>query len=99
MLLPQPQEGFEPECVTLRHCCSAGSGAGGSCQAAGRAEWRGVFHNRRKDGSFYWESASISPVKGRDGAITHSVVMRSKSGTVRYVEAHHNFAMKTWVQS
>ena len=30
------------------------------------------------------------------GAITHSVVMRSKSGTVRYVEAHHNFATKTW---
>ena len=30
------------------------------------------------------------------GAITHSLVMRSKSGTVRYVEAHHNFATKTW---
>jgi fructose-1,6-bisphosphatase II / sedoheptulose-1,7-bisphosphatase len=30
------------------------------------------------------------------GAITHSMVMRSKSGTVRYVEAHHNFATKTW---
>ena len=30
------------------------------------------------------------------GAITHSVIMRSKSGTVRYVEAHHNFATKTW---
>jgi fructose-1,6-bisphosphatase II / sedoheptulose-1,7-bisphosphatase len=30
------------------------------------------------------------------GAITHSIVMRSKSGTVRYVEAHHNFAKKTW---
>jgi fructose-1,6-bisphosphatase II / sedoheptulose-1,7-bisphosphatase len=29
-------------------------------------------------------------------AITHSMVMRSKSGTVRYVEAHHNFATKTW---
>ncbi|MDE8347668.1 MAG: class II fructose-bisphosphatase [Acidocella sp.] len=28
------------------------------------------------------------------GAITHSIVMRSKSGTVRYVEAHHNFAKK-----
>ena len=25
------------------------------------------------------------------GAITHSMVMRSKSGTVRYVEAHHRF--------
>ena len=32
------------------------------------------------------------------GATTHSIVMRSKSGTVRYVEAHHNFATKTWVQ-
>jgi fructose-1,6-bisphosphatase II / sedoheptulose-1,7-bisphosphatase len=30
------------------------------------------------------------------GAVTHSVVMRSKSGTVRYIEAHHNFATKTW---
>jgi fructose-1,6-bisphosphatase II / sedoheptulose-1,7-bisphosphatase len=25
------------------------------------------------------------------GAVTHSMVMRSKSGTVRYVEAHHRF--------
>jgi len=31
------------------------------------------------------------------GAVTHSTVMRSKSGTVRYVEAHHNFTTKTWV--
>jgi fructose-1,6-bisphosphatase II / sedoheptulose-1,7-bisphosphatase len=31
------------------------------------------------------------------GAITHSMVMRSKSGTIRYVEAHHNFETKTWV--
>ena len=30
------------------------------------------------------------------GAITHSLVMRSKSGTVRYIEAHHNFSTKTW---
>ncbi|WP_180281192.1 class II fructose-bisphosphatase [Azospirillum oleiclasticum] len=28
------------------------------------------------------------------GAITHSVIMRSKSGTVRYIEAHHNFKSK-----
>jgi len=31
-----------------------------------------------------------------NGAITHSMVMRSKSGTVRFIEAHHNFATKTW---
>ncbi|MSP03376.1 MAG: class II fructose-bisphosphatase [Acetobacteraceae bacterium] len=30
------------------------------------------------------------------GAVTHSVVMRSRSGTVRYIEGHHNFAQKTW---
>jgi fructose-1,6-bisphosphatase II len=27
----------------------------------------------------------------KDGAITHSIVMRSRSGTVRYVEAEHSF--------
>ena len=30
------------------------------------------------------------------GATTHSMVMRSKSGTVRMVEAFHNFDRKTW---
>ena len=29
-------------------------------------------------------------------AITHSIVMRSKSGTLRYIEGHHNFTTKTW---
>ena len=29
------------------------------------------------------------------GAVTHTLVMRSKSGTTRYVEAHHNFSRKT----
>ena len=29
------------------------------------------------------------------GAYTHSVVMRSQTGTVRYIEAHHNFTVKT----
>ncbi len=33
------------------------------------------------------------------GAVTHSLVTRSKSGTVRYVEAHHNFSTKTWQPS
>ncbi len=31
------------------------------------------------------------------GATTHSIVMRSKTGTVRLVEAHHNFIRKTWM--
>ena len=28
------------------------------------------------------------------GAVTHSIVMRSKTGTVRYIEGHHDFARK-----
>jgi PAS domain S-box-containing protein len=33
-------------------------------------EWRGEFHNRRKDGTLYWESATITPLRDNDGAIT-----------------------------
>jgi len=29
-------------------------------------------------------------------AVTHSMVMRSRSGTVRFIEAHHNLEQKTW---
>ncbi|MGF1640152.1 MAG: PAS domain S-box protein [Rhodospirillales bacterium] len=36
-------------------------------------EWRGELCNRRKDGSLYWASASISPIKGRDGRVTHFI--------------------------
>ncbi|NPD68401.1 class II fructose-bisphosphatase [Lichenicola cladoniae] len=35
-------------------------------------------------------------VRSGDHAVTHSIVMRSKSGTVRFIEGHHNFATKTW---
>ncbi len=34
--------------------------------------------------------------RSAQGATTHSIVMRSKSGTVRFIEAHHNFQTKTW---
>jgi PAS domain S-box-containing protein len=34
-------------------------------------EWRGEFQNRKKNGELYWVSASISPIKNPEGAITH----------------------------
>jgi fructose-1,6-bisphosphatase II / sedoheptulose-1,7-bisphosphatase len=34
--------------------------------------------------------------RGAHTAVTHSIVMRSKSGTVRFIEGHHNFVTKTW---
>jgi diguanylate cyclase (GGDEF)-like protein/PAS domain S-box-containing protein len=42
---------------------------------AGR-EWRGIFHNMRKDGSIYWESASISPLRDDRGQITHFIAVK-----------------------
>ncbi len=48
-------------------------------------EWRGTFHNRRKDGSLYWERASISPVFDADGKIAN--FMAVKEDISEYMEA------------
>ena len=39
-------------------------------------EWRGEFHNRKKNGELFWEFSSISPVRDRDGEITHFVAVK-----------------------
>ena len=39
-------------------------------------EWRGEFHNKRKDGSLFWELASISPIKNDQGEITHFLAIK-----------------------
>jgi len=39
-------------------------------------EWRGEFHNKKKNGQLYWEAASISPIKDADGAITHFIAIK-----------------------
>lgn len=39
-------------------------------------EWRGEFHNRRKDGSLFWEAASISPLRDKRGEITHFIAIK-----------------------
>ena len=36
-------------------------------------EWRGVFHNKRKDGSLYWADSTISPVRDDQGRISHFI--------------------------
>ena len=38
--------------------------------------WRGEFRNKNKDGRFFWESASISPVANSEGEITHYVAVK-----------------------
>jgi PAS domain S-box-containing protein len=38
--------------------------------------WRGEFVNKRRDGSLYRESATISPVRDHAGAVTHYVAVK-----------------------
>jgi PAS domain S-box-containing protein len=38
-------------------------------------EWYGEFHNRKKNGELYWESANIFPLKNEYGKITHFIGM------------------------
>ncbi len=34
-------------------------------------EWRGVFHNRKKNGELYWEAAYVGPIRDAEGRVTH----------------------------
>lgn len=36
-------------------------------------KWSGEFYNKNKDGSYYWESASIAPLFNQSGEVTHYV--------------------------
>lgn len=49
-------------------------------------EWRGEFHNKKKDGQLYWEAASISPIKDAQGAITHFVAIKEDVTARKAVE-------------
>ncbi|MBL6945002.1 MAG: EAL domain-containing protein, partial [Rhodospirillales bacterium] len=42
---------------------------------AGR-EWRGGFHNKKKNGENFWEYASVSPIKDHNGEITHLLAVK-----------------------
>jgi PAS domain S-box-containing protein len=39
-------------------------------------EWHGEFHNKRKNGEFYWELASISPILNEKGEITNYLAVK-----------------------
>jgi len=42
---------------------------------AGRV-WQGKFHNKRKDGTLYWEHATIAPVYDSAGRMTHFIAVK-----------------------
>ena len=39
-------------------------------------EWRGVIHNRKKNGELYWEASTISPIIDTNGKITHYLAVK-----------------------
>lgn len=39
-------------------------------------EWRGEFHNRKKNGELFWEAASICPINDEAGKITHFIAIK-----------------------
>jgi|GEM_PF-1078751 len=45
--------------------------------------WYGEFHNRKKNGNLYWESAAISPAKNAEGAITHFIAVKEDVTEIR----------------
>ncbi len=49
-------------------------------------EWRGEFRNKRKNGELYWESASITPIVGDEGLITHFVALKEDIGIKKSIE-------------
>ena len=42
----------------------------------GGGEWCGEFNNRRKDGSLFWERASIAPIRDGKNRITHFLAIK-----------------------
>jgi PAS domain S-box-containing protein len=50
--------------------------------------WKGEFHNRKKNGELFWESATIAPIKDAAGTITHFVAIKEDiTGARRAKEA------------
>ena len=39
-------------------------------------EWKGTFHNRKKNGEYFWESSTIAPVMDASGTITHYIAIK-----------------------
>lgn len=48
--------------------------------------WHGAFHNKRKDGSLYWENATIAPVMDHTGKVTNYVAIKEDVTSRREAE-------------
>ena len=57
-------------------------------------EWRGEFHNRKKNGDLYWEQALIAPIRDNSNAITHFIAIKEDITERKQLETHLRHAQK-----
>ena len=50
-------------------------------------EWHGVFHNKKKNGEFFWEDARISPILDASGNASHYLAVKEDITEQRAMEA------------
>ena len=50
-------------------------------------EWRGEFHNQKKNGELFWESVTISPIRDSADRITHYVAVKEDISARKQAEA------------
>jgi PAS domain S-box-containing protein len=48
--------------------------------------WKGIFHNKKKNGELYWESSTIGPITDSNGKITHYLALKEDITERRKVE-------------
>lgn len=57
-------------------------------------EWRGEFHNRKKDGDLYWEQALIAPIRDNSYSITHFIAIKEDITERKQLEGQLRHAQK-----
>jgi PAS domain S-box-containing protein len=55
-------------------------------------EWHGELHNKKKNGELYWEFASISPIKNKNGMVTHFLAVKEDITERKKVEFELQYA-------
>jgi PAS domain S-box-containing protein len=57
-------------------------------------EWRGEFHNRKKNGELFWEQATIAPVRDRSGKITNFIAIKEDITQLKEEQAERKRLIK-----
>ena len=57
-------------------------------------EWRGEFHNRKKNGELYWEQALIAPIRDNNNTITHFIAIKEDITERKLLEGQLRHAQK-----